>query len=133
MNPSSPQPPPVPCSKCGGRLAKFSAFRFKCESCGALFRRILGRELTTLLIVAKFACLALAFVPSALALNRRLTFEHFLVWSAACSLLAGLGLMARLAGWKVTVLVGVALGGGLFLVNLLVAAFVGCTGGFAPH
>jgi uncharacterized protein (DUF983 family) len=112
---------------------KFSAFRFKCESCGATFRRILGRDLTALLITAKIAFLALAFVPSALALNRRLTFEHFLVWSAVCSLLAGLGLMARLAGWKITVLAGGAFGAGLFFVNLLVAVFVGCTGGFRSH
>jgi hypothetical protein len=133
MNPSFSQPPPVPCSKCGGRLWKYSAFRFKCESCGALFRRILGRELTTLLVAGKFACLALAFVPSVLALIHRLTFERFLVWSAICSALAGLGLMARLAGWKVTLLAGMALGGGLFFVNLLVAVFVGCTGGFVSH
>jgi uncharacterized protein (DUF983 family) len=117
----------VPCPKCGGRLAAYSAFRFKCESCGKTCRRRLGAELTIVFVLAKLACLALAFLPSVMVLNHALKAEEFLALNAACSLAAGLGLCARVAGWRTTLLAGLGLGGGLFFVNLVIGIFMGCT------
>lgn len=130
MNPPASQPPPLPCPKCGGRLAKHSAFRLKCESCGATCRRRLGAELTTAFVLAKLGCLALAFLPTVMVLNHAIKAGEFLALNAACSLAAGLGLCARMAGWKITLLAGLGLGSGLFFVNLVIGAFMGCTRGF---
>ena len=131
MNPPASQPPPVPCPKCGGHLARHSAFRFKCESCGATCRRRLGAELTTAFVLAKMAFLAIAFLPSVMVLNHAINAEKFLVFNAACSLAAGLGLMARMAGWKITLLAGFGLGTCLFLMNFSVGVFMGCTRHFS--
>jgi len=127
MNPPASQPPPVPCPKCGGRLARHSVSRFKCESCGATCRRQLGAELTTVFVLAKLGFLAIAFLPSVMVLNHAINVERFLVLNAACSLAAGVGLMARLAGWKITLLAGFGLGVCLFLINFAVGVFMGCT------
>lgn len=130
MTTTSPQPPPIPCAKCGGQLRKVSAFCLKCGSCGASCRRVLGADLTTLFVFSKLACVALAFAPSVAALSQRMTLEQFLVLSAVCSLVAGLGLCARTVRWWFTLLVGPLLGCGLFVVNLMAGLFIGCTGGF---
>jgi predicted RNA-binding Zn-ribbon protein involved in translation (DUF1610 family) len=131
MNSTTSQPPPVPCSKCGGRLARHSAFQFKCESCGAIRRRRLGAELTTVFVLAKLGFLAIAFLPSVMVLNHAINAEKFLVLNGACSLAAGLGLMARMAGWKITLLAGFGLGACLFLINFAVGVFMGCTRHFS--
>ena len=56
MNPTTSQPPPVPCPKCGGQLAAHGAYQFKCESCGATRRRKPGEaEAATLVMVKKHA------------------------------------------------------------------------------
>jgi hypothetical protein len=60
-------------------------------------------------------------------LNHALKAEEFLALNAVCSLAAGLGLCARVAGWRTTLLAGLGLGGGLFFVNLVIGIFMGCT------
>ena len=131
MNSSASQPPPVPCPKCGGHLARHSAFRFKCESCGATCRRRLGAELTTVFVLAKLCFLVIAFLPSVLVLSHAIKAEKFLLFNAACSLAAGLGLCARVAGWRITLLAGFGLGFALFLLNGVVGVFMGCTRAFS--
>ena len=91
---------------------------------------MLGAELTTLFVISKLACIAVAFAPSVAVLSQRMTLEHFLVLNAVGSLVAGLGLCARTVRWWFTLLVGPALGCGFFAINLMTGLFVGCTGGF---
>jgi hypothetical protein len=77
----------------------------------------------------RLGCLGLAFVPLGLIWIEALKLDHlgqFVVLNAACSLAAGMGLMARLAGWKTTVFAGIAVGIGLFFTTGVVGVFVGC-------
>ena len=126
MNTPSPQPPPVPCAKCGGRLKKVSALNLKCDSCGVLSRRVLSPDQNALFFAAKAAFVVLAFAPTVAAISTRLPLEKFIVLNAACSLIAGLGLSARLVRWWFTILAGLALCCGLFIANLIMGLILGC-------
>jgi hypothetical protein len=116
----------VPCRKCGGKLAQRGAYQFKCESCGAMCRRRPGAEEATALVMIRLGCLGLAFAPLALIWTGGLKLEQFLVLNVLCSLVAGPGLLARVAGWKTTVFAGLGLSAALFFTTGGVGFFVGC-------
>jgi uncharacterized protein (DUF983 family) len=126
MNPATSQPPPVPCPKCGGKLAEHGVYQFKCESCGATARRKPGEAEAATLVMVKLGFLGLAFAPLVLIWIEALKLEQFVVVNAACSLVAGIGLMFRVSGWKTTVFGGLGVGAGLCFTTTLIGVFVGC-------
>ena len=126
MNPPNSPPPPVPCAKCGGQLAEHGAYQFKCESCGATQRRKPAADEAATLVMIRLGCLVLAFAPLGLIWTEALKLEQFVVVNSVCSVVAGIGLMARVGGWKTTVFGGLGLGASLCFTTTLVGVFVGC-------
>jgi len=126
MSSPASQPPRLPCPKCGGTLADHGAYQFKCESCGVTQRREPDPDEAVTLLMIRLGCLVLAFAPLGLIWTRALKLEQFVVVNAVCSVVAGIGLMARVGGWKTTVFGGLGLGASLFFTTSLVGVFVGC-------
>jgi hypothetical protein len=110
-------------------LTTHGAYQFKCESCGATTRRKPDADEAATLVMMRLGCLALAFAPLGLIWIEALKVSDlrpFLVLNAVCSLGAGMGLMARVGGWKTTVLGGLGLGASLCFTTTLIGVFVGC-------
>jgi len=83
----------------------------------------------------KFLWLFCAFVPSLVAIsfmgmkNPPQWFGVFALFlDAACSLLAGVGLLSGMKDQVVRVILGVFLGGVFFVLNVIIVVFVGCSG-----
>jgi hypothetical protein len=77
----------------------------------------------------RLGCLGLAFAPIGFMFAGALPPDQlgpFLVLNAGCSLVAGPGMLFRVAGWKTTVFAGLGLSVSLFLTTSVVGVFVGC-------